>query len=44
MIVIYYFSEKWLGFLNLNLEDINLFIIFLFGGMGKDGNGDKKVD
>ncbi|WP_319017884.1 M23 family metallopeptidase [Priestia megaterium] len=43
-IAIYYPPEKWSGSLNPDLEDTNPLTISLLGGMGKDGNGDKKAD
>ncbi|TCP19133.1 peptidase M23-like protein [Scopulibacillus darangshiensis] len=35
---------KWTGFLNPNRKDIDPFTISLFGGLGRDGNGDGKAN
>ncbi|GIN70940.1 L-Ala--D-Glu endopeptidase [Bacillus sp. J14TS2] len=36
--------EQWSGPLNPNPKDTNPYTIELFGGIGKDGNGDRKID
>ncbi|MBM7704593.1 murein DD-endopeptidase MepM/ murein hydrolase activator NlpD [Bacillus iocasae] len=43
-ISIYYEDEKWSGPLNPTRQDTNPITIALFGGLGKDGNGDGKAD
>ncbi|WP_307847675.1 M23 family metallopeptidase [Metabacillus bambusae] len=44
LIEIYFKPEVWSGPLNPNKEDQNPLTIGLFGGIGEDGNGDKRAD
>jgi murein DD-endopeptidase MepM/ murein hydrolase activator NlpD len=44
LIGIYYSPQEWVGALNPNLEDTNTASIELFGGVGRDGNGDGIAD
>ncbi len=41
---IYFKPEQWSGYLNPNPNDTDPFSIALFGGIGKDGNGDGLAD
>lgn len=44
LIAIHYTAEDWAGALNPNKEDDSPYTIAVFGGVGKDGNGDGKAD
>lgn len=43
-IAIYYSPEEWTGPLNPNKDDTDPVSISIFGGAGRDGNGDGKAD
>ncbi len=44
LIAVFFSPAQWSGPLNPNQEDTNPASIGLFGGMGKDGNGDGKAE
>jgi murein DD-endopeptidase MepM/ murein hydrolase activator NlpD len=43
-IAIHYEPHEWVGLLNPDEKDTNLFSIQFFGGKGRDGSGDGKAD